>query len=245
MKIGIDARPLAVGYGGIARALESTLREMLHIDRQNEYHLYSHRGFSQNFDAPNWRKRISSSSWALPGTLWLQGEGRRMILGDHLDVFWGTAHGLPLRLPSSVRKVVTIHDLVWRLFPKTTPAFNLWMSRLFVRRSISQADQIVVSSKSTGRDLELLLGEPKSKIHVVHLGVADAYHPRDAAAAARSIAAKFHVSENYISAVGTIEPRKNLVTLIKAMALLRSRGVLRHQLLIAGTSGCDLPGPCF
>jgi glycosyltransferase involved in cell wall biosynthesis len=237
MKIGIDARPLAVGYGGIARALESTLREMLHLDRQNDYCLYSRREFSQCFDSPNWQKRISSRSLALPGTLWLQGEGRRMIIEDHLDVFWGTSHALPLRLPSPVRKVLTIHDLAWRLHPETTTAFNLWMSRLFIRRSISQADQIVADSESTGRDLEHLLGVPRSKIRVVHFGVADDYHPRDPAAAARFIAAKFHVSENYICAVGTIEPRKNLVTLIEAVAILQRQGGLRHQLLIAGMSG--------
>jgi glycosyltransferase involved in cell wall biosynthesis len=237
MKIGIDARPLAADRGGIARALESILREMLPIDRQNDYYLYSHKNFSQGFDVPNWRKRIGSRSWALPGTLWLQGEGRRMILGDRLDVFWGTAHVLPLRLPSSVRRLVTIHDLVWRLYPETATAFNLWISRRFIGRSISQANQIVADSESTRRDLEQVLGVPRSKIRVVHLGVADTYHPRDPAASARFIAAKFRVSENYISAVGTIEPRKNLVTLIEAMALLRSRDALRHQLLLAGASG--------
>ncbi len=236
MKIGVDARPLAVGYGGIARSLESILREILHIDRQNEYYLYSHREFSQRFDAPNWRKRLGSRLRTLSGTLWLQGQGRRMILEDRLDVFWGN-HTLPLRLPPSVRKLLTIHDLVWRLYPETTTAFNLWMSRLFVGRSISQADQIMADSESTARDLGRLLSVPKSKIRVVHFGAADAYHPRDRAAAAASIAGKFRVSENYICVVGTIEPRKNLVTLIEAVAILHRRGALRHQLLIAGASG--------
>lgn len=237
MKIGIDARPLAVGYGGIARALENTLREMLHNDHENDYYLYSHRTFAQDFGAANWRKRIGSRSRALPGTLWLQGEGRRMILADHLDVFWGTAHVLPLRLPSSVRKLLTIYDLAWRLYPETTTAFNLWMSRLFVRRSISQADQIVAVSESTRRDLERVLGVPNRRIRVVRCGVGNAYYPRDPAGAARLIAAKFGVSENYICSVGTIEPRKGLVTLVEAVAILYRRGVLRHQLLIAGASG--------
>ena len=96
----------------------------------------------------------------------------------------------------------------------------------------------MADSESTARDLGRLLSVPKSKIRVVHFGAADAaYHPLDRAAAAASIAGKFRVSENYICVVGTIEPRKNLVTLIEAVAILHRRGTLRHQLLIAGASG--------
>jgi glycosyltransferase involved in cell wall biosynthesis len=237
VKIGIDARPLSVGYGGIARSLENILGEMLRIDQVNEYYLYSHRDFKHSFDAPNWRKRIGSSYLPLPGSLWLQTEGRRMVLEDSLDVFWGAVHALPRRLPLSVGKLLTIYDLTWRLHPETMTRYNYLANRLVTERSLRSADIVIAISQSTGRDLETVLAVPASKIHVVHLGVSPRYKPSDPSAAAQLIARKYHVSENYICAVGTVEPRKNLATLVEAVGILQQRGQLSHQLLIAGASG--------
>jgi glycosyltransferase involved in cell wall biosynthesis len=82
-----------------------------------------------------------------------------------------------------------------------------------------------------------MVGTPDDKIRVVPLGVNANFAPRDRVLSARAVAEKYCVSPDYICAVGTIEPRKNLVTLIAAMRILRDRGQLRQQLLIVGASG--------
>jgi glycosyltransferase involved in cell wall biosynthesis len=81
------------------------------------------------------------------------------------------------------------------------------------------------------------LGAPADKIRVTYPGVEPHYQPRDRIHSAHYIAEKFYVSNNYICAVGTVEPRKNLITLMQAIKILRDRGMLKHQLLIAGASG--------
>jgi glycosyltransferase involved in cell wall biosynthesis len=81
------------------------------------------------------------------------------------------------------------------------------------------------------------LGTPREKIEVVPLGVDGRFAPRDRRQAAQWIAAKYGVSPEYVCTVGSIEPRKNMVTLIEALRILREGGQWRHQLLIAGGSG--------
>ncbi len=237
MRIGVDARPLSVGRGGIAKGLENLLAELLRIDRQNEYYLYSHRDFKQRFQGDNWRKRIGSRWLFLPGTLWLQTEGRRMMIEDKLDLLWGFAHLLPLRLPAAIHRLVTVHDLTWHFYPATMKFHNRAFHFLFFRPSLREADVIITDSESTARDLGAVMRVDRSRIRIIPLGAASEYRPHDPSAAANYIASKFQVSNRYLSAVGTIEPRKNLTTLIEAIADLRGQGILRHQLLVAGAAG--------
>src|SRR5208282_2200102 len=111
MRIGINAIPLSRVQAGAARVIRSIIGELHDNDSENCYYLYSDRDFDLPWEGDRWRKRISSTIPLLPGTLWLQTVGQRMIIRDRLDVFWGTANMLPLGLPPGVAKVVSIHDL--------------------------------------------------------------------------------------------------------------------------------------
>ncbi len=237
MKIGIDARLLSRWHGGSSRYLENMVRELQHIDQENQYYLYSNRDFFLPLEDHRWRKRVHARFPFLPGFIWLQTDAKSMVLRDGLDVFWGAQQGLPLGLPPKLGKVLTVHDFVWRLYPETMALYTYSIHRLFNERWIREADTLIAVSESTARDLEALLRVPKSKIQVVCHGVSPHYQPHDSTAAAQHIARKFRVSENYICTVGTIQPRKNLITLVEAVKILRSRENLRHQLLVAGAKG--------
>jgi len=215
----------------------SIVRELAQLDPHNEYYFYSHRDFELPFPMPNWRKCVEPLASFLPGTLWLQAVAKRRILQDRLDVFWGTAHVLPLGLPSSMVKILTAYDLVWLRYPDTMSWYNRQVNCMLAAPSMREADRIMVISESTARDLQMLAGIERSKVEVVYLGASQAYRPRDRTAAVRYIATKFGVSENFICAVGTLEPRKNLATLLGAVRRLRGRRSWRHQLLVAGAEG--------
>jgi glycosyltransferase involved in cell wall biosynthesis len=210
------------------------IEELQKIDSENTYYLYSDRDFDLPWEGDRWRKRVSSPLPLLPGTLWLQTVGRRMILRDRLDVFWGTVDLLPLGLPSAIAKVLTIHDLTWPLYSNIADPFHRCMFWLFFERSVRQADRIIAVSQSTARDLQHILRVPESKIMVVYNGVGPAYKPHDPRAASELVASKYGASKNYLLMVGTIAPHKNLVTVIEAMKILHERGELSFQLLAVG-----------
>ena len=237
MRIGINAVPLSRVRAGAARVIRSVIEELREIDSENCYYLYSDRDFELPWEDDRWRKRISSPLPLLPGTLWLQTVGRRLILRDQLDVFWGTFNMLPLGLPSGVAKVVTIHDLIWPLYAETLDPFSRCVLWLFVERSARQADRVIADSQSTARDLQRVFEVPESKIEVIHHGVGPAYRPQDPRATAEHVANKYGVSKEYVLTVGTVVPHKNLITLVEAMRILGKRGELPFQLLVVGAKG--------
>ena len=213
------------------------IEELRKIDSENSYYLYSDRDFDLPWEDERWRKRVSSPIPFLPGTLWLQIMGRRMILRDQLDVFWGTNNMLPLGLPSGIAKILTIHDLLWPLYAEIAGPFHRCMHWLFVERSVRQADRIIAISQSTARDLQHTWKLPESKIEVIPHGVASAYRPQDSRAAAEYVAKKYGVLKEYVLTVGTLGPHKNLITVIKAMKILRGLGELPFQLVAVGAQG--------
>jgi glycosyltransferase involved in cell wall biosynthesis len=128
--------------------------------------------------------------------------------------------------------VITIHDLAIYRNPGWFPGRQPLSTRLVVPRSIARADVIVAVSNNTADDIEELFGVPASSIDVVPHGVSHQFRPMSGEdlAAAR---AHLQLPERFILFVGTIEPRKNLATLLEAWAMLRDR----PDLVIVGAWG--------
>jgi glycosyltransferase involved in cell wall biosynthesis len=120
-----------------------------------------------------------------------------------LDVLHCPTYRGPLR--SRVPVVVTVHDLAVFRHPET---FNRWTrtySPLVVPRVLAVAARVIAVSEFTRRELVDILGVPVEKIRVVPNGVERAFEPEGAAA-----------EGDYVLAVGTLEPRKNLPRLVEA-----------------------------
>jgi glycosyltransferase involved in cell wall biosynthesis len=238
MRIGIDAGPLCNEYSGIPRAIGGILRALQQLDQENDYTLYSRYDFNFSVENPRWRKCIHPRVPFLLGGLYLK-SGMRSVNGEaDLDVFWMTRpYAFPYGLPPTTARVTTVYDLVWLLYPRTMELRNRVVFGLFAERAIRQAHRVISISESTRQGLVETVGTPRDKIEVVPLAASAGFAPRDRIQSSRFIAEKYGVSPNYICTVGSVEPRKNLVTLIAAMKILRDRGQLRHQLLIGGALG--------
>ena len=231
MKIGIDARWL--GAPGAGRYVSSVLRELQSLDQVNRYFVYCAPARTNvTLTNEHWQKRIFPEThiWGHV-QLWLDAAWR------HLDVFWATNQLLPWDCGRNVFKILTVHDLVWRLYPETMTRENYLAHRKHFGRSVRQADRIVTGSSSTGQYLGEMFGIRPEKVTVIPYGLDPCFSPYEKMRSARHIARKYEASEDYICTVGTIEPRKDQATLIRAMKILRDRGRLTHQLLIAGGRG--------
>ncbi len=106
-------------------------------------------------------------------------------------------------------------------------------------RSVRAADHVFADSEATKRDLQRLLDVPEEKISVVYVGADPRFRPlgEGERAGARAALTAAAVPEGpYLLTVGTVEPRKNHVGLLRAFAELRRRGA-PHRLVIAGKRG--------
>jgi glycosyltransferase involved in cell wall biosynthesis len=137
------------------------------------------------------------------------------------DVFFGAAGALPL-MDVGAPSVITVHDLaIYRnagWFPQRQPLSTRWV----IPSSLRRADMVIAVSNNTARDAEELFGVPRSRIAVVPHGVSRGLRPMggEERASARE---RLHLPERFILFVGTIEPRKNLLTLLEAWAMMGDR----------------------
>ena len=213
------------------------VRELARLDQANDYFLYSKLDFPLPIDHPRWQKRPQQKRKFQPLSGYFLTSVSKLIAEDRIEVFWETNHVLPFGLPRRLGKVLSIHDLIWRIYPKTVERKNYYVQRLFAEPSIRRADRLVCNSQSTLRDMTRILGVPPEKAIVIYPGVSPDYWPRDPQSSAQYIARKYQTCQNYILTVGTVEPRKNMVGLVEAVRILRARGHFSMQLLIAGGSG--------
>jgi glycosyltransferase involved in cell wall biosynthesis len=238
MRIGIDARPLVGGQRtGVGNYVYGLIQQLPDIAPEHDYFLYSNRPILDRLPDTYVRRHASSTLGRWSGFLWLLIEIGRAAARDNLDVFWSTATLLPPGIPNTVRKVVTVYDFVWLRFPETMKASNLWLHRFTAERAIRNCDRMIAISRSTGSDVTHFLGIPSERIRLVYPGISEAYKLQDPVSAATQFANKFNIPPRYMAAVGTIEPRKNLGLLVRALKLLKQNGRLNCPLVIAGTKG--------
>lgn len=148
------------------------------------------------------------------------------------DVVHGTDFVLP---PTRARTLLSIHDFAYIIHPETAqPELRRYLGRV-VPRNVRRATHIHVNSSATQHDLERLLGVARQRSTIVYSGSGSDYWPRSDAAVAE-LKARLGLPNRYLLNVGTVQPRKNIVRLLQAYALLRDDAAA-VPLVIAGKRG--------
>jgi glycosyltransferase involved in cell wall biosynthesis len=129
------------------------------------------------------------------------------------------------------RLVVTVHDLAFQRFPELFPHDWRWLYRAGLRAATKRADAILVPSQSTADDLTASTSIPASRVHVTPLAPSLVSSDQDPA----ETGARLGVTQPYVLSVGTLEPRKNLVRLVRAYRQVAPD--VPHALVLAGAPG--------
>jgi glycosyltransferase involved in cell wall biosynthesis len=223
-RVAVDGSGLDHPLAGIGVYTRHVLRAMEEA-RAAELLLYASPGIAPTL--PGGRV-ISARSLPLLGrhALWpLQ------LRRSGADSYLGCAGQLPLG-GTGVPSVVTAHDLAIYRHPEWFPG-GQWLSvRHVVPRSLRRADLVACVSASTARDVAELFEVPRDRLRVVHLGVERSFSPQPAERVAE-LRARLGLPERFLLSLSTIEPRKNLPTLLQAWARLPDR----PPLVIAGAVG--------
>ena len=151
--VAVDARTLAQAGKGIPRFLAETLREL--AGRENlKLILFSNRPLHPAHDLPF--KTVIDTAWSLvPGSLWMMARLNQLAVRFGADTIWGPAHVLPRR-HKDLHSVLTVHDLVHRIMPRSMGTWNRYISKWLVEPSILRADRTIswatpVSPSKQGR----------------------------------------------------------------------------------------------
>jgi len=248
MHVVIDARYVSRLQSGVGHYTQRLVGGLAAIDRRNRYTCLVVEGAPDlpipEPDVPRfarWPTRVSFENH-LAGDLWLLVYLPLRLRRLATDVYHGPAVFLPL-VKLGYRTVVTIHDLVSFLFPRTVPRKYALYMRLMTRLAVRSADRIIAVSGATRDDLTRVLRVPDDKVAVIHEAVAPEFAIPQDAAAVEAVLGRYGIRRPYCLFVGNLEPRKNLSRLMEAFGLLRARdvrgpdGTAAPQLVLAGTRG--------
>ncbi len=140
---------------------------------------------------------------------------------DGVELYHGLSHELPMGIHQThIKSVVTIHDLIFMRFPQYFGFISRKIYESKVKYACTNADSIIAISERTKNDVVELLGADADKINVVYQACDDSFKVKQSLKRKTEVKQKYRLPDNFILNVGTIEPRKNLLLLVKALQLL-------------------------
>ena len=239
MRVVIDASPLLIRSAGVKTYLYHWIRYLRRAAGGDAIRTFPALGPMDRLRhdrsvAGLWR------TWAGLGSLALANYARAPLVdwaARGADIFH-TTH-LLRRIPRKVRLTATIHDMTCWLMPELHPAANLRADRAFAE-ILKRADAVMAVSESTRNDAIRVLALDPDKITVIHLGIDRAFF-HVPAGAIEHVKDRYGLARPFVLSVGTIEPRKNIDTLLDAYAALAPSMHEEFELVLAGPRGWARP----
>jgi len=142
---------------------------------------------------------------------------------------------LPLEFNGAT--VITVHDLSYIRFPQVHPTARIRMMNELLPPAIEQSQCIIADSYFTKQEILSEFSLDSNKVHVTHLGTSSNYYPRSKPDVSKIIEKYGLYFNQYVIAVGTLEPRKNLIQAIQTYRALPDKLAKRFPLVIVGMKG--------
>jgi glycosyltransferase involved in cell wall biosynthesis len=158
-----------------------------------------------------------------------------LVLKHQINIVHSLHYSFPL-FSFWAKKVVTIHDLTFFLFPELHVPVKRYFFRIFIRMSVIFCDKLICVSESTKNDLISIFSKSASKIAVIPLGKDERFNTDVDSEGVAKVKEKYGITKKYILFIGTLEPRKNIDNLIKSYNDLKKAG-FDYQLVIVGRKG--------
>lgn len=232
MRIGIDARLVFYHNAGIGQYILRLTQALAQINREDQFTIFkSRKDKTQIVTQANFKtERLWTPSHHPLERLALSAE----LLPFSLDVL----HSPDFIPPRYTRcpAVITVHDLAFLKYPRFLTRSS---ARYYgqVDLAARQANHIIAVSESTKRDTVQMLGVPENKITVIYEAAHPLFVPINDPVQLAHVRERHRLPENFVLFVGTIEPRKNLPILLRALRHLRDRYKSDAVLAIAGNRG--------
>ncbi len=224
MQIGFDAKRAFrnfTGLGNYSRAVISILSDFY---PNNSYFLYT--PFYKKHPLLSFANRPNITVRGPEGLLkrlpsaWRSLGVASDIRFDKIDLFHGLTGELPVGMRAKTRTVVTIHDLIFLRYPEY---YNYLDRKIYTgkhKAACEKSDLIIAISEQTKEDIINFLGIDAQKIRLVYQGCDAQFYQEPTELEKQNVRALYRLPEKYVLYVGTVESRKNLATLVKALPLL-------------------------
>ncbi|MEL6536997.1 MAG: glycosyltransferase family 1 protein [Bacteroidota bacterium] len=235
MKIGYDAKKLFGNHAGLGNYSRTLVENMHALYLNTPITLYttklSQGPATQHFETAKDITTHAYTKW--DKALWRSRGIIKQLKRDGIDLYHGLSHEVPFGIHrSGIKSVVTMHDLVYQIYPQDYGQVDRWIFDAKFRYACQHADQIIAISESTKQDLIKYLDADPERISVVYQACHREFYSAQTEISFKTVAKHYDLPEKYLLVVGSIFPRKNLSLLLRALALLPT--ALQLPLVLVG-----------
>ena len=222
MVIGFDgSRAFVNKRTGTENYSFQLLRALARIDKKNNYIIYT--GNLVNSGDIRWPDNFTFKQISWP-RFWTQGGLALQSFKDSLNLLFIPAHTLPILRPTNLKTIITVHDLGAEYLPKLHQLRQLIYLKYITKYQLRSATKLIAVSNATKEDLIKRVGISPKKIAVIYEGYDNKlFKPIKGDTLVNSLIEFNLKPQSYFLFVGTVQPRKNLSSIIKAFGKLESR----------------------
>lgn len=228
MNIAFDAKRAYLNNSGLGSYSRTLIKSLNTYYPKNNYSLYT-TGTSQcSFsDYVNQQTNISvycpeSFIDKKIGARWRSYGITDLLIKSNIDVYHGLSNELPFNIKNfKGKKIVTIHDLIFLREPHLYPYVDSKIYNKKFRHACDIADIIIAISEETKHDIEKYYFTPSDKIKVVYQSCNELYYNEISQSQINNVKSRYNLPSEFLFYVGTIEERKNLLTIVKSLVMVK------------------------
>lgn len=230
MNIGFDAKRLYNNFTGLGNYSRFIVDALMDSFPDEKYYLFTPK-VKRNEDTKRFTdsKKITTitpspllSKTGL-GSLWRTFGLKSPISKWKVDVYHGLSHELPYFLPKHVASAVTVHDLIFLRFPALYKPADRAIYKAKMKHACNIADAIVCISQQTADDLVEFFSFDKSKLKIIAQGCHENFRRKISQVEVVEVKKKYNLPDHFLLNVGTIETRKNVLLILKALKILKNK----------------------
>ena len=238
MRIAFDAKRSFFNNTGLGNYSRFIIESLAKFQQEEQYLLFSPKE-PQSFypklkQYQNCELHLPNSFFAKKlSSLWRIWGINADLEKQNVSVFHGLSNELPFGIgKTKLKKIVTIHDLIFLHFPHFYKPIDRWIYTKKSRYACQNADTIIAISQQTKRDIIHFFGIDENKIEVLYQDCDSNFYTQIPASNLEIVQKKYGLNSPFILCVGTIENRKNQLTLVKAFAKIREQNQTLKLVLI-------------
>jgi glycosyltransferase involved in cell wall biosynthesis len=249
MRIAINAQLLSYSdtyrNGGISRYIRHLLTAIARQPGPHEYTVFvngqetvkrlrqeQEQAAQIEYIPVNWPENRPASR-----VVWEQRNLPALLRERRIEVFHSPANVLPEMLPRECASIVTLHDLAFLLYPEVLTRAKRVYHRIFTMRSLRRATMIIAVSNSTKKDAVKLVGIAPDHVQTVYTCINERFSNVITNEEKQTFYRAHGLEGGYLLYLGTLEPRKNIPTLLEAYRELRDVYSRKEKLALVGGKG--------
>jgi glycosyltransferase involved in cell wall biosynthesis len=229
MRIAYDGKRIVKNKTGLGNYGRYIINALSKNYPNNEYLIYSEDKGNDNLTNQIVKTShvtyiYSKATTALSKAYWRTYSILKALSKNDIDIYHGLSNEIPISISStSIKSIVTIHDLIFIRYPE----LYKWLDRTIYtwkfRYACINATRVIAISEQTKQDIITYFKIPEEKIDVVYQGCDASFSQPVRDEMKERVRVKYNLPENYILYVGSIEKRKNLLLVVKALKLSKEK----------------------